>query len=256
MKPKPFMALYLDRAGLLDGGSVGRRINRSLWSSASGWLLLRGAAIDTQDFGDLWPLGPRTGANLERRTRRYATVAAALDHTHMQEGIAGPIGKFYKAESLVGIVPFDDGLDRGTGGCFEPLGAKPQCRSETAPGWFEVVVVESTATGQAKISVSAAHLRLCGYSCPQFEITRGLIVNKFRTRAVPAVGCAYKSVSVPDTSVWIGLPTLKGLRPSHGERIAALPARRPGFSLLRPVSPTGRDAAQRRAGGLKAATPD
>jgi hypothetical protein len=80
----------------------------------------------------------------------------------MQEGIAGPIGKLYEAVSLVGVVPFDYGLDRGTGGCLEPLGAKSRCRSETAPGWFEVVVVEATATGRAKISVSAAHLSLCG----------------------------------------------------------------------------------------------
>src|ERR1700738_5389167 len=95
-------------------------------NKASGRLLLRGAAVDTQDFAYLWPLGPRTGADLERRARRYAVVAAALDHTHMQEGIAGPTGKLYEAESLVGVVPFDYGLDRGTGGCFEPLGAKPQ----------------------------------------------------------------------------------------------------------------------------------
>jgi hypothetical protein len=54
-----------------------------------------------------------------------------------------------------------------------------------------------------------------------------MIVNEFRTRAVPAVGCAYRS------------------------GFAALPARRPGFPLLRPVSPTGRGAGQRRAGGLK-----
>jgi hypothetical protein len=51
-------------------------------------------------------------------------VAAALDHAHMQEGIAGPIGELYKAESLVGIVPFDDGLDRRTGRRFKPLGAE------------------------------------------------------------------------------------------------------------------------------------
>jgi hypothetical protein len=79
----------------------------------------------------------------------------------MQEGISGPIGKFYEAESLVGVVPFNDGLDRGTGGCFEPGGAKPRCKSETAPEWFEVVVVEATLTGRAKISVSATHLSLC-----------------------------------------------------------------------------------------------
>jgi hypothetical protein len=43
-------------------------------------------------------------------------VTVALDHTHMEEGIAGPIGKLYEAESLVGIIPFDDGPDRRSGG--------------------------------------------------------------------------------------------------------------------------------------------
>src|SRR6266851_6917926 len=97
---------------------------------------LRGAAVDAQDFGYLRPLRPGTGADLERCAWRYTSVAAALNHTHMQEGIAGPIGKLYEAESLVGIVPFN----RGTGGCLEPRGAKSRCISETAPGWFEVVV--------------------------------------------------------------------------------------------------------------------
>jgi hypothetical protein len=91
--------------------------------------LLRGAAVDAQDFGYLWPLGPGASADLERRARRHATVTAALDHTHVQEGVAGPIGKFYEAEPLVGVVPFDDGLDRGTGRRVKPLGAKSRdCR--------------------------------------------------------------------------------------------------------------------------------
>src|SRR6202007_2978624 len=91
-KAKPLHGIVpLDRAGLLDGGSVGRRIHGALRSWASGRLLLRGAAGDAQDFSHLWPLGPRTGADLERGARQYATVAAALDHAHVQEGIARPI---------------------------------------------------------------------------------------------------------------------------------------------------------------------
>ena len=89
-------------------------------------------------------------------------MAAALDHTHMQEGIARPIGKLYEAEPLFGVVPFDYGLDRGTGGRFKPLGARSRCRSEAVPGCFEVVVVEATATGRAKISLSAAHVDTLG----------------------------------------------------------------------------------------------
>ena len=125
---------------------------------APGRLLLRGAAVDAQNFAYLGPLGPWTGADLERRARRYATVAATLDHTHVQEGIARPIGKLYEAKSLVGIVPFDHGLDWGTGRRFETPDARSRCRPETSSRSFKVVVVEVTATGRAKISVSAAHV--------------------------------------------------------------------------------------------------
>jgi hypothetical protein len=86
--------------------------------------LLRGAAVEAQDFGYLRSLRPRPGANFKRRARRHAIVAAALDHTHMQEGIAGPIGQLDKAEALVGVVPFDYGPDRRTGRRFKPLGAE------------------------------------------------------------------------------------------------------------------------------------
>ena len=135
IKPNPFIGVVpLDRAEVLDGGLVVRRIHGSLRSSASGRLLLCGAAVDTQDFGYLGPLLPGAGADLERRARRHAIVAAALDYTHMQEGIAGPIGKLYEAESLVRIVPFDDGLNRGTGGCFKPLGAKFRCQIQNCAG--------------------------------------------------------------------------------------------------------------------------
>ena len=119
--------------------------------------MLRGAAIDAQDFRYLRPLGPRTGADLERRARRDTAVPAAFNHTRVQEGITGPIGKLYETEPLVGVIPFDDRLDRGTGGSFKSLGAGSRCRSEAAPGCFEVVVVEATAAGRTKISISAAH---------------------------------------------------------------------------------------------------
>ena len=122
----------------------------------------RGAGVDAQNFGYLRPFGAGTGANFERRARRHAAVAAALDDAHMQEGIAGSVGKLNKAETLVGVVPFDDGLDRGAGGRVKPLGAELRRRSEIAPGRFVVIVVETTATGRTKISVSAAHVSAWG----------------------------------------------------------------------------------------------
>jgi hypothetical protein len=121
-------------------------------------VLLRGAAVDAQNFAYLGRLGPWTSADLKRGARRYTTVAAALDYTHVQESIARPIGKLYKTKSLVRVVPFDYGLDRGTRGCFKPLRTRSGCRSETAPGCFEVVVIEAAAPGRAKLSVSAAHV--------------------------------------------------------------------------------------------------
>jgi MFS family permease len=129
-------AFLVTLCGALTQFSVGRMIDRN--------------TVDTQDFGYLWPLRPWTGADLERRAGRHATVTAALDHTHVQEGVAGSIGKFREAEPLVGVVPFDDGLHRRTGGRFKPLGAKSRCRSKIAPGWFEVIVVESHGDGSGE----------------------------------------------------------------------------------------------------------
>src|SRR5271170_126879 len=152
----------LDRTGLLDSGSDGRRIHGALRACASGLLFLRGAAVDTQDFSYLRSLGPRTSADFERRTGQDATVAAPLDYTHVQEGITGSIGKLNEAKALIEVVPFDDSLHRGTRGGLKPLGGKSRCSSETASGCFKVVVIERTATGRAKISVSAAHLLSLG----------------------------------------------------------------------------------------------
>jgi hypothetical protein len=36
----------------------------------------------------------------------FAVLADTCDHTHIEEGIAGPIGKLYEAESLVGDIIF------------------------------------------------------------------------------------------------------------------------------------------------------
>lgn len=50
-------------------------------------------------------------------TRRAGThPSPTFDHTYMQERVAGSIGELHESESLLGIVPFDDGLDRETGG--------------------------------------------------------------------------------------------------------------------------------------------
>jgi hypothetical protein len=82
----------------------------------------------------------------------------------MQKGIAGPIGKLDETKSLLGIVPFDDALNRGAGRRFKSLAAKLRCSPETAPGCFKVVVVEAAAAGRTKISVSAVHLQFLGSS--------------------------------------------------------------------------------------------
>jgi hypothetical protein len=92
----------------------------------------------------LGQIGPRSGADLEHRARRYAAVAAALDHTHMQEGIARPIGKLYEAEPLFGVVPFDYGLDRGPEGASNLLGPDPGV--DPKPEWRVRTAVEKSAT--------------------------------------------------------------------------------------------------------------
>src|SRR5713226_8571379 len=87
----------LHRAQLFDGGAVARRICRSLRPRTARRILRRGAGIHADDLGHLRPLRSWAGAHLKRRARRYATVAAALSHAYMQEGIAGPIRELHEA---------------------------------------------------------------------------------------------------------------------------------------------------------------
>ena len=118
----------------------------------------RGTGIDADDLSHLRSLRTWAGAYLKRRARRHATVAAALSHAYVQEGIAGAVRQLHEAEPLLGIVPFDGSADGWAGRCFELRTAR-RGKSKITSWWFVVVVVEITASVRAKISVSAAHGR-------------------------------------------------------------------------------------------------
>ena len=81
----------------------------------------------------------------------------------MQEGIARTIGYLDEAEPFVRVVPFDGGSDRRAGGAVE-LGTARRCISEIAGRRLMVVIVDTTATGWTKISVSTAHVTSWGRS--------------------------------------------------------------------------------------------
>jgi hypothetical protein len=96
----------------------GYRIDRPLRPLASGHLLLRGAAVDAQGFR--LPAAPWRRDRSELRASRPAVRYRG----RCARRLAGSIGKLYEAETLVGVVPFDDGLNRGAGGRVKPLGAE------------------------------------------------------------------------------------------------------------------------------------
>src|ERR1700680_768745 len=149
----------LDRPDLLRCGLTRRRVCGPLWLGAPGWFLRCGAGIDADDLGYLWSLWSRPDADLQRRTWRYIAEATALEHTDMQEGVAGAIGKLHEPEPLVGIVPLDGRPGWRGGGHSKWRGAGSSWRRcKIARRQVEIVVVETTATGRTKIPRSAAHV--------------------------------------------------------------------------------------------------
>jgi hypothetical protein len=84
-------------------------------------------------------------------------VAAAFDYAHMQESVARTVGQFDEAEALVRVVPLDGRSDGRAGGAVELWTARRRI-SEITGRQFVVVVVETAASGLAKISLSLSLL--------------------------------------------------------------------------------------------------
>jgi hypothetical protein len=71
-------------------------------------LLHRSARVDAQDLGYLHALLTRCRPDFQDSARRDGAVAAALDHTDVEKGIAAG-WKLCEAEALFRIVPFHRG---------------------------------------------------------------------------------------------------------------------------------------------------
>jgi len=141
----------------LDLGSIDRRICRAFRPCPPRLLLRRGTDIHTEDLRHLRPLRSGPGAHLKRRAGRHAAVAAAFDDAHVQEGIARTVGQFDEAEALIRVVPLDGTSDGRAGGAVELWTARRRV-SEIAGRLFVVVIVETAATGRAKIPLPIAHV--------------------------------------------------------------------------------------------------
>ena len=87
----------------------------------------------------------RTDADLEGFTRLHVADAALSQHAPMQEGVAGPIREFNEPEAFVGIEPFDDPTDPGTGRIFD---------AESTGLWVVGVGVEVATPRMTKILIS------------------------------------------------------------------------------------------------------
>jgi hypothetical protein len=111
------------------------------------------------------PFLAHADAHLERRPRRHGTMTAALEHTCVQEGVAGTASELHEAETFARVVPFDDSLKGRAGGRFE-LWTAGRRIAEIAGRRLVVVVFETTAAWWAEISVSVSHV---GF--PAYELT-------------------------------------------------------------------------------------
>jgi hypothetical protein len=102
----------------------------------------------------VWALMSRTDSDFEGFTWLHSVDAALRQHAPMEEGVAGPIGEFYEAKSLLRTEPFYDAMDRRTGGWFEPSLAESGSGAEGTGLQLVVVIVEFATPRMTKILIS------------------------------------------------------------------------------------------------------
>src|SRR3954462_4416158 len=130
-EPEPFIRVVpFHRADLLDGRLVRRSIRWSLRSRPPRLLLERGGRINAQDLGYLHALLARSRPDLKRGAGRHGTVAAALDNTDVEEGIAST-RQLDKPQAPVPVVPLHHGrYGRTTRSRLEAGAARARCIAE------------------------------------------------------------------------------------------------------------------------------
>jgi hypothetical protein len=102
----------------------------------------------------VWPFVAGTDPDFEGIARLHSIDTASGQHTTVKEGIAGPIGEFDEPKAFVGIEPFDDPIDRWTGGCLEGCSAKAGSGSVGTGLWVVGIGVEIATPRITKILFS------------------------------------------------------------------------------------------------------
>ena len=100
---------------------------------------LRRALVDRQHLGDLHALVALRGADTELGARGHGLVAGIAQHRDVQEGVAAP-DHLDEAEALLGVEPFDDRVDRRTGG-----GGRRSARAAELPGHRRITTTAAAA---------------------------------------------------------------------------------------------------------------
>src|SRR5262249_6991453 len=91
-----------------------RAIVRSFWCRPPAWCRCGAARIDFENGSDLATFLALSHLNLKFGLRCDSFVPGVLQNTNMQEGIAGTVPEFHKAETLFGVEPFDRRVQRWT----------------------------------------------------------------------------------------------------------------------------------------------
>ena len=100
----------------------------------------------------------------------HSVDPALSQHAPVEEGVAGPIGKFNEAKSLFGVEPFDDPADRWSGRGLEPGLAEPGSGAECPRLGVEGLSVEPATLRVTEILMSQLWF-LVGW-CPISRIER------------------------------------------------------------------------------------
>jgi hypothetical protein len=106
------------------------------------------------NLGDVWALVSRTDPDFEGFARLHNVDAALCQDAPVEESVAGSIGEFDEAKSLLRTEPFYDATDRRTGGWFEPNLTEPGSGTESTALRLVVVIVEFATPRMTKILIS------------------------------------------------------------------------------------------------------
>src|SRR5262249_33098895 len=113
----------------------------------------RRAAVDVQHLCHLRSALALRDPHFQRLARLDLRHAEAAEHGGMQERIPRAVGQLDKAEALFRFEPFDDRLNRRSGGFFEARSTETGRLAKIARRLVKLLIVKGAPTPLTKITI-------------------------------------------------------------------------------------------------------